>query len=154
EDDALDGEDVLPGFRPTLRSVLLRQVAAPARAPAPPVVASGKDGRALAAAIVAEPDDDLPRLAYADWCEEDGDPEYAEFIRAQCALARLPWDDPQRAALRAREAQLVPAAHQRYQALPGFRRGLSFERGFPRIPMTAVQLLKHAGQLHEAGPVL
>lgn len=28
---------------------------------------------ALLAAVCAAPDDDLPRLAYADWCDENGD---------------------------------------------------------------------------------
>jgi uncharacterized protein (TIGR02996 family) len=45
--------------------------------------------------ILAEPDDDTPRLIYADWLEERGDPR-GEFIRLQCELATLtkpetPW---------------------------------------------------------------
>ena len=43
--------------------------------------------------IAAAPDDDAPRLIYADWLDERGDPR-GGFIRAQCALARLPADDP------------------------------------------------------------
>jgi uncharacterized protein (TIGR02996 family) len=38
---------------------------------------------ALLAAVVASPDDDLPRLVFADWCDEHGQPERAEFIRLQ-----------------------------------------------------------------------
>ena len=39
--------------------------------------------------IIAAPDDDAPRLVYADWLEEHGgEPERAEFIRVQCELAR------------------------------------------------------------------
>lgn len=34
-------------------------------------------------------DDDLPRLVYADWCDENGRPVRAEFIRLSIALARL-----------------------------------------------------------------
>lgn len=45
------------------------------------------DALALLAAILADPADDLPRLAYADWCEEQGDDARAEFIRCQIALA-------------------------------------------------------------------
>lgn len=41
-------------------------------------------------AILAAPDDDAPRLIYADWLDENGKPERAEFIRVQCQLAR--WD--------------------------------------------------------------
>lgn len=44
-------------------------------------------GAALLSAILAEPADDLHRLAYADWLEETGDPERAEFIRLQLGLA-------------------------------------------------------------------
>ena len=39
-------------------------------------------------AILETPDDDLPRLAYADWLEERGDPR-GEFIHLQCRLARM-----------------------------------------------------------------
>jgi uncharacterized protein (TIGR02996 family) len=40
---------------------------------------------ALLAAIAAAPDDDLPRLALADWLEERDDP-LGEFIRLQFDL--------------------------------------------------------------------
>ena len=40
---------------------------------------------ALLASVVASPDDDLPRLVYADWLEENGQPERGEFIRLQIA---------------------------------------------------------------------
>lgn len=40
----------------------------------------------LTAAVVASPDDDLPRLVLADWLEENGEAERAEFIRLQCRL--------------------------------------------------------------------
>ena len=45
------------------------------------------DADALLAAILADPDDDTPRLAYADWLGESGDADRAEFIRLQCAIA-------------------------------------------------------------------
>ncbi len=38
---------------------------------------------ALLQAVCANPDDDLPRLVYADWLEEQGQPDRAEFIRLQ-----------------------------------------------------------------------
>jgi uncharacterized protein (TIGR02996 family) len=41
------------------------------------------DREAFVAAIAANPHDDLPRLVFADWLEEHGDPERAEFIRTQ-----------------------------------------------------------------------
>ena len=51
------------------------------------------DAAALLAAIRHAPDDDAPRLVYADWLEEHGQPERAEFIRVQVESANLPWDD-------------------------------------------------------------
>jgi len=46
------------------------------------------DGSQLLAAIVATPEDDTVRLAYADWLEENGEVERAEFIRVQVQLGR------------------------------------------------------------------
>jgi uncharacterized protein (TIGR02996 family) len=40
-------------------------------------------------AILASPDEDQPRLVYADWLEEQGDVVRAEFIRVQIELARM-----------------------------------------------------------------
>jgi uncharacterized protein (TIGR02996 family) len=39
-------------------------------------------------AICADPEDDTVRLAYADWLDENGDPDRAEFIRASIACHR------------------------------------------------------------------
>lgn len=47
--------------------------------------------RALISAVAASPDDDTPRLVFADWLDDQGAPEAAaraEFIRVQCELAR------------------------------------------------------------------
>jgi uncharacterized protein (TIGR02996 family) len=85
------------------------------------------DASALLAAVRADPADDAPRLVYADWLDEHGQPERAEFIRVQCELARR--DDP---ALRRREAELVAAHHDNLAgplAAPHLR--FRFERGFP-----------------------
>jgi uncharacterized protein (TIGR02996 family) len=40
------------------------------------------------AAIAARPDDDLPRLIFADWLDERGETDRAEFIRLQCSAVR------------------------------------------------------------------
>lgn len=40
--------------------------------------------------ICDRPDDDLPRLVYCDWLDENGQPERAEFIRIQIELSKLP----------------------------------------------------------------
>lgn len=88
------------------------------------------DQAAFQEAIVARPDDDTPRLIYADWLEERGDPRGA-FVRAQCALERLSADDPRRPALED-EADDLLAAHGEEWAAPlrGVARGWRFRRGF------------------------
>ncbi len=49
---------------------------------------------ALYKAVLAAPDDDLPRLVYADRLEELGDQARAEFIRLQIHVASTkPWDE-------------------------------------------------------------
>lgn len=50
------------------------------------------DRDALFAAVCANPEEDTPRLMFADWLDEHGEPERAEFIRLQCELARLAED--------------------------------------------------------------
>lgn len=45
--------------------------------------------RAFLDDIIANPEDDTPRLIYADWIEEQGQGERAELIRVQCELERL-----------------------------------------------------------------
>ena len=47
------------------------------------------DGERLLRAILDQPEEDTPRLLYADWLEESGESEWAEFIRVQCELKRL-----------------------------------------------------------------
>jgi uncharacterized protein (TIGR02996 family) len=87
------------------------------------MTAAAREQAAFLAAILAAPEDDTPRLVYADWLEEHGDEAHAEFIRVQCELARGPGcghaylDSPARAAcpqcgrfdaLRCRERELYP----------------------------------------------
>ncbi len=47
------------------------------------------DQKALLAAILAARDEDTPRVVYADWLDENGDPARAEFIRVQVRIAQL-----------------------------------------------------------------
>jgi uncharacterized protein (TIGR02996 family) len=91
----------------------------------------------LLKAIVNNPDDDFPRLVFADWLEEHGDVERAEFIRIQCRIAErnrlefVPQMDPDR--IRMEELQKQNA--ERWIAELGTVRGFDFEtkfhRGFP-----------------------
>ena len=47
------------------------------------------DELALLRGVEAAPDDDLPRLVYADWLDEHGRHARAEFIRVQCERASI-----------------------------------------------------------------
>src|SRR4051812_46037564 len=49
---------------------------------------------ALLRACKDEPFDDVRRLVLADWLEEHGDPDRAEFVRLQLALHDLWGDEP------------------------------------------------------------
>ncbi|MDB5308057.1 MAG: hypothetical protein JWO38_2259 [Gemmataceae bacterium] len=78
-------------------------------------------------AIFAAPDEDTPRLVFADFLEENGAPERAEFIRVQCELERVKaaGTDPDRLELLvARSAGLAERL--------GFPPELPFRRGFAR----------------------
>jgi uncharacterized protein (TIGR02996 family) len=91
---------------------------------------------ALLAAIVEAPDDDAPRLIYADWLDEHGDEHdqaHAELIRVQIELARLPPDDDRRAELLARVKQIRhrPKLVERL-GLPRWV-GWDMDRGFPTM---------------------
>src|SRR5262245_37079412 len=44
--------------------------------------------------IVTHPEDDAPRLVYADWLEDHGQPQRAEFIRLQIEVARIEEAEP------------------------------------------------------------
>lgn len=65
------------------------------------------DHHSFLQAILANPDQDAPRLIYADWLEEQGDSDRAEFIRVQCARVHLPLRDPMRKELAKRERELL-----------------------------------------------
>src|SRR5689334_8020900 len=98
--------------------------------------------QAFLAEICANPDDDAPRLVYADWLDEHGDAERAEFIRLQCQLARTP-RHPRLQELRRREKQLL-AEHEAdwLGPLHGALRKWKFRRGFLHtVDATADRLL-------------
>jgi uncharacterized protein (TIGR02996 family) len=105
-------------------------------------------------AIGEEPDEDAHRLVYADWLDDHGQPERAEFIRVQCALAKMGLDDPRQRRLAARE-QALYQAHQRTWlgelpewARPRYSSTIPFRRGFvASISCTARAWLKGANAM-------
>ena len=120
------------------------------------------DRDALFAAILAHPDEDTPRLAFADWLEEHGDPGYAAFIRKQIELAQVPEWDP--LWIRTWNRERTTASGYLYDQLApklpdglkgsslGFRQ---FRRGFPwHVESTGPEpFLKHADELFAAFPL-
>jgi uncharacterized protein (TIGR02996 family) len=83
--------------------------------------------------ITAHPDDDSPRLIFADWLEEKGDSDRAEFIRVQVERARLPKWDARQVRLWLRERDLLRQHGQKWrEELPnlGGIHWMAFRRGF------------------------
>src|SRR5947207_14329991 len=74
------------------------------------------DRDALYQAILANPDEDTPRLAFADFLDEQGNADdafRADVIRTHCRLAREePWSPPWRE-LQARWSMLHPKVFAR-----------------------------------------
>jgi uncharacterized protein (TIGR02996 family) len=83
--------------------------------------------------ILDAPDDDAPRLVYADWLDEQGEADRAEFIRLQVREARMAADDPERPGVHARAEYLKQTHHVKWASrLPQFE-GVHWEvpeRGF------------------------
>ncbi len=119
------------------------------------------DGDALHAAILATPEDDTPRLVYADWLDENHQPERAEFIRLQCQISQMkaheasPWQPPVVFEIRAREKALLAAYGDEWLAplrqeqgpLQSSETHGQFRRGFVEIvwmPATWFQLRAEA----------
>ena len=112
-------------------------------------------------AIWDAPHDDAPRLVYADFLEETGEPVHvarAEFIRLQCELARFgEFDDsPRRAKLAEREKELMKQHGRAWkEGLPqalqkaGFRRGFVFPR---RQRYPGAKFLKLPKKAFDAAP--
>jgi uncharacterized protein (TIGR02996 family) len=90
------------------------------------------EGDALYRAILAAPDDDAPRLVWADWLEENGDPDRAEFVRLQCEWAALDPGDPRRAELGERSGDLLLRSRSRWLTGLGiYGQPAGFWRGLP-----------------------
>ena len=80
--------------------------------------------------IIANPDDDLPRLVYADFLDETGDADRGEFIRVQCQLVRTDEHDPQFRELEDREHALLATNERAWFTAPAGLREWVWRRGF------------------------
>jgi uncharacterized protein (TIGR02996 family) len=122
------------------------------------------DRDALLKAIAANPYEDTPRLALADWFDEHGEHARAEFIRVQIELEpiRDQYEIPRAAELHAREEQLLNADMKDwFGAMPkgwnDLRTGasLEFRRGFPdTLALPARTFLELGAQLRAAQPTI
>jgi uncharacterized protein (TIGR02996 family) len=144
-------------------------------------VPSDADG--LLRAILADPADDLPRLAYADWLEEQGESDRAEFVRVQYELTQLAFldddvcprcgagvgqyheNDCPATRLRRREKELLnwPAGEEGgypcwrcawHAPVPHGGWAWEYRRGFvARVECATADFLAHAAALFSSQPV-
>jgi uncharacterized protein (TIGR02996 family) len=113
--------------------------------------------RAFLHDILENPDDDAPRLIYADWLDERGNEARAEFIRLQCELVRLDRYDPRWPGLKRREGQLLAGHSLRWiqdagvEGLdePRFRRGFIEHAAFT----DCLEYLNQASRLFQRVPL-
>src|SRR5262249_40795810 len=112
------------------------------------------ENQAMLSAILADPDDDRPRLVYADWLEEHGQRDRARLIRVQIDLARTPDNAEAASALQIEEEQLEAACEKTLPQLECIRWG-GFERGMVRSvsPATPAAFRHHASSIATLGSV-
>jgi uncharacterized protein (TIGR02996 family) len=81
-------------------------------------------------AIREAPDDDAPRLIFADWLDDHGDADRAAFIRAQVRLAPLPPQGLARLDLEDEADDLLRKHPEWAGRLPELAQAWEFRRGF------------------------
>jgi uncharacterized protein (TIGR02996 family) len=111
---------------------------------------------AFLADIIAHPDDDAPRLVYADWLEDHGEPARAEFIRVQIEMERPDIDPRRLAILQNRERALERRHGKAWRAfMPRWaRKSSEFRRGFVTVLYgTARLFLRDGPRLLEQAPI-
>jgi uncharacterized protein (TIGR02996 family) len=86
---------------------------------------------AFVRAVIADPDSDEPRLVFADWLEERGDPR-GEFIRVEIQLAKIDDDHelPQFRDLHRREVAALEASKDDWFAIRTKLSSWDCRRGF------------------------
>ena len=85
---------------------------------------------AFISAILTTPNDDTPRLVFADWLEENGAPERAEFVRVQIEAAKLPGNKRDKSTPAKRAAVLLKKHEKKWREAVGVPRSGSYSRGF------------------------
>ncbi|QDU94437.1 TIGR02996 domain-containing protein [Lignipirellula cremea] len=111
---------------------------------------------ALLMEIVESPDEDHPRLVFADYLEDRGDPR-GEFVRVQCELATGGCSAARQRELELREADLLAAHRAEWIAAvpPALAEAVQFRRGFIEHLRAASPLLtEHADAMFRVAPTL
>src|SRR5262252_3159682 len=115
--------------------------------------------------IIERPDDDVPRLVYADWLDEHGDPARAEFIRLQCQFDQKEEVYPRARLLSQREEELLETNRERFlgplaglflkpDLSPVPNRSHRFRRGFVEyVYLTRKEFLDRADILFRVTPL-
>lgn len=112
------------------------------------------DGDALRRAVLADPDEDTPRLIYADWLDENGQPDRAGFIRAQIEAVRAGPSGLRARAAEDRAERLRAANRGAWARSVRHVLGAHFERGFVgRVEVEPQSFVPHAAALFAAEPV-
>lgn len=146
----------------------------PSKRQRPQKVASSSTGhaeeeRAFLSALIENVEDDTTRLVYADWLEENDDPNRAEFIRLQIELAPLEEVDrrihtakkagtsPRHRELLKREEELLDLYSSDWRsALPTWTKETlcEFKRGFvARVSTSAARFLRGGAALCRVTPL-
>jgi uncharacterized protein (TIGR02996 family) len=116
---------------------------------------------ALIRTIAANPEDDTPRLIYADWLDESGSElnrERAEFIRLHVHMATLPLDSEERQQIRSQSLPemlpLIQAWWKELPVIPNLTWGW-FERGFVEHVIGFFRTLReHHETIFDTAPVV
>ncbi len=114
------------------------------------------DEAAFIHTIREHPDDDGPRLVYADWLEEHGQCERAEFIRVQIELVRGVMDADRHRQLREREELLLDRHAKSWAMFVGkWINGWEFERGFlEAIQIRCSDFVRYGNRLFDRAPIV
>jgi uncharacterized protein (TIGR02996 family) len=105
-------------------------------------------------AIRDAPDDDAPRLIFADWLDDHGDGDRAAFLRAQVRLARLAPEGPDRLDLEDEADDLLRRHPEWAERLPEVARAWELRRGFlESVTLTGGTFLSYASTLFAAFPL-
>jgi uncharacterized protein (TIGR02996 family) len=111
--------------------------------------------RAFHEAIAEQPDDDLHRLAWADWLDDHGQHDRAAFVRAQLRLATLADDDLARDPIED-EADDLLAVHEDEWAGPlaELAEDWQWRRGcIEQVTVQAEALIEHSEELFALAPI-